>query len=176
MDFPEGAAGGGMKYSASKIMAHQATLDWMKENNPQFSLVTLHPSFVLGHSLIQNSAQDIGGINAMFWGMLKADKPMFPPAFVDVRDIADAHLKAATVSTKEQTTEFLLSGNEASWDQVVAYIQSKFPEVEINWTPPLPGGPEIDTSRAESVLGMKWHSTEEIFSSLLSQQLEFLGK
>jgi nucleoside-diphosphate-sugar epimerase len=176
MDFPEGAAGGGMKYSASKILAHQATLDWMKENNPQFSLVTLHPSFVLGHSLIQNSAQDIGGINAMFWGMLKADQPMFPPVFVDVRDIADAHLKAATVSTQKQTTEFLLSGNEASWDQVVSYITSKFPTVEVNWTPPLPGGPEIDTSRAENVLGMKWHCTEEIFESLISQQLEFLEK
>jgi hypothetical protein len=80
------------------------------------------------------------------------------------------------VSTQKQTTEFLLSGNEASWDQVVSYIKSKFPAVEIDWTPPLPGGPEIDTSRAESVLGMKWHSAEEIFGSLISQQLKFLGK
>lgn len=176
MEWPEGFAGHGLKYHASKILAHQATVDWMKENSPQFSLVTLHPSFVLGHSLIQDSAQEVGGINALFWGTLKADKPQFPPAFVDVRDVADAHLKAATVSTKTQTTEFLLSGHEASWDQVVAYIKSKFPVVEIGWTPPLPGGPDIDTSRAESVLGMKWRSTEEIFESLISQQLGFLSK
>ena len=176
MDWPEGFAGHGAKYHASKIQSHLATIDWMKENKPGFSLVTLHPTFVLGHSLIQKSAEDIGGINALFWSTLQADKPQFPPIFVDVRDVADAHLKAATVPTEAGTTEFLLSGDETSWDQVVSFIKSEFPEVQLNWTPPYAGGAEVDTSRADKVLGIKWRSTEEIFRSTISQQLAFLKK
>ena len=146
----------------------------MEENNPAFSLVTIHPTFVLGHSLIQKSAFDVGGINGLFWSTLQADKPQFPSIVVDVRDVADAHLKAATVPTKNQTTEFLLSGDKTSWDQVVSFIKSEFPEVTLNWTPPFEKASEVDTSRAEKVLGMKWRSTEEIFRSTISQQIAFL--
>ena len=174
MDWPEGFAGHGAKYHASKILAHKATVDWMKDNKPDFSLVTIHPTFVLGHSLIQKSAADIGGINALFWSILQADKPQFPSIVVDVRDVADAHLKAATVSTKDQTTEFLLSGEKTSWDHVVSIIKSEFPEVKLGWTPPFEKASEVDTSRAEKVLGMKWRSTEEIFRSTITQQLDFL--
>jgi nucleoside-diphosphate-sugar epimerase len=66
MQWPEGFAGHGLKYHASKILAHQATIDWTKKNKPHFSLATLHPSFVLGDSLIQNSAREVSGINALF--------------------------------------------------------------------------------------------------------------
>jgi nucleoside-diphosphate-sugar epimerase len=176
MDWPEGFAGHGAKYHGSKIEAHQATIDWMKDNKPKFSLVTLHPTFVLGYSLIQKSAEDIGGINALFWSSLQADKPQFPPIVVDVRDVANAHLKAATVSTEDQTTEFLLSANETSWDQIVSFIGSEFPGIEIGWTPPFGEVSKVDTSRAEKVLGMKWCSTEDIFRSTVSQQLAFLEK
>lgn len=163
-------------YHASKLLAHQATINWMKESKPQFSLVTLHPSFVMGHSLIQNTTEEASGINALFWGTLQADKPQFPPIYVDVHDVADAHLKAATVIARDQTTEFLLSGPDASWDQVLSFIKSEFPEVELGWIPPFAGGAKVDTSRAEKELGMKWRSMEEIFRSLLSQQLGLLKK
>jgi len=176
MTWPEGFAGHGAKYQASKILAHQATIAWMEENNPDFSLVTLHPTFVMGHSLIQTSAADIGGINGLFWSTLQAEKPQFPPMVVNVRDVADAHLRAATVGTGERTMEFLLSGCETSWDHVLSFVKSDFPEVEVGWTPPFAEASKVDTSRAEKVLGMKWRSTEEIFGSMILQQLAFLKK
>lgn len=173
MDWPEGSAGDGLKYHASKILAHQATTTWMKENQPRFSLVTLHPSFVLGHSLIQTSADDINGINAWFWSSLQADKPQFPPVFVDVRDVAEAHLKSATASTEAHATEILLSGFEVTWDQVTSFIEADYPTVELKWTLPFAKGPTVDTTRAEKILGMKWRSMEDIIGSLFSQQLTF---
>ena len=148
----------------------------MRKNNPQFSLVTLHPSFVLGHSLIQNTAEEVGGINALFWGSLQTEKPQFPPLFVDVLDVADAHLKATMISAKDQTTEFLLSGSGATWDQVLAFIKSEFPQVGPGWVLPFARGAEVDTSRAEKVLGMQWRPVEEIFRSLISQQLDLQKK
>lgn len=173
MDWPEGSAGDGLKYHASKILAHQATTTWMKENQPRFSLITLHPSFVLGYSLIQTSADDINGINAWFWSSLQADKPQFPPVFVDVRDVAEAHLKSATASTEAHATEILLSGFEVTWDQVTSFIEADYPTVELKWTLPFAKGPTVDTTRAEKILGMKWRSMEDIIGSLFSQQLTF---
>lgn len=172
MQFPEGFAGHGAKYHASKILAHKASVDWVKQNKPNFSLITLHPSFVLGHSLIQTSASDIGGINALFWGSLQGDKPQFPPLVVDVRDIADAHVRAIDVPVEQGVTEFLLSGHNTTWEQVVDLVKAKYPEVKVAWTPPFDEASKIDVSRAEERLGMKWRSVEEIFSSLIEQQLQ----
>lgn len=173
MPFPEGFAGHGAKYHASKILAHQASVDWVKQQKPHFSLITIHPSFVLGHSLIQTSAGDIGGINALFWGSLQGDKPQFPPLVVDVKDIADAHVRSIDVPVEQDVTEFLLSGHSTTWEQVVAFINAKYPEVKVAWTPPFDAASKIDVSRAEKKLGMKWRSVEEIFGSLVEQQLSF---
>lgn len=172
MEFPQGAAGHGLKYHASKILAHQATNEWMRQQNPHFTLVTLHPSFVLGQSLIQDSASGISGINALLWDSLQSDKPHFPPTIVDVRDVAEAHIKAITALTDKQTTEILLSGPKTVWDEIATFIKARFPEIEVSWKPPFGRGPEVETSRADQVLGMRWRSAEEVLSSLFTQQLD----
>jgi nucleoside-diphosphate-sugar epimerase len=86
----------------------------MKQNKPRFSLITLHPSFVMGPSLIRKSAADIDGINALFWGSLQAKAPQFPTLLTDVRDVADAHLRATRAPTEGIILEFLLSGHATS--------------------------------------------------------------
>src|ERR1700712_910846 len=93
MSFPEGVTGHGVKYSASKVLAHQATRDFLAQNNPQYTLITLHPTFVLGKSLVQETAGDIDGINALFWLSLFSEKPHIPTAWVHVLDVAEAHIK-----------------------------------------------------------------------------------
>ena len=174
MSFPEGFAGHGAKYHASKILAHQATLTWMSSHSPSFSLVTLHPSFVLGHSLVQTSAEDIGGINALFWGALQAPAPQFPALMVDVRDVADAQIKAAKVELEGgEWREFLISQHPMEWEDVVAFLRKQYPQVEVKWEPPYPKASDVDVSRAEQELGMRWRSMEEIFGSLVEQQLRF---
>lgn len=177
MQFPEGAAGHGPKYHASKILAHQASVKWMEQRKPHFSLVTLHPSFVLGHSLIQTSASDIGGINALFWASLQQDeKPSIPSIFVDVRDVAAAHVRSADVALEQGgVREFIISGREATWEQVVTFIRAKYPQVQVAWTPPFGDVAKVDVSRAEKSLGMEWKSVEEVIGSLVGQQLQFSG-
>lgn len=146
----------------------------MKGHDPQFSLVTLHPSFVLGHSPIQDSAEDISGINALFWGSLHSLQPQFPPIFIDVRDVAEAHLKATTALTNSRATEILLSGSPSNWDEVLSVMKTSFPSLEVHWEAPFAGGPRVDTSRAEKVLSMEWRSMDEIFQSLFDQQLQLV--
>ena len=59
-------AGHGMKYATSKTVAHQATQDFLQQEKPNSKLNTFHPSSVIGDSLIQKTAKDIDGMNAMF--------------------------------------------------------------------------------------------------------------
>ncbi|CAD0028972.1 unnamed protein product [Aureobasidium pullulans] len=110
MEFPGGPEGSGAMYQASKILAHQATHAFNKTHKPHYTLVTLHPSFVLGRSLVQHSAEEIDGINAFLWQSLQLETPFFPPAWVHVKDVAEAHLKILEldIATGE---EFVLSGH-----------------------------------------------------------------
>ena len=82
-------------YEKSKTLAEQAAWKFM-QNLPEkekFDLVTINPSFILGPNLIQSDFTSstlvkkiMGGA---FPGMPKVQLPI-----VDVRDVADAHLRA----------------------------------------------------------------------------------
>lgn len=170
-DFPSGPQGYGMKYSASKILAHQATRDFLQKEKPKFKLVTFHPVFVLGDSLIQKSAKDIDGMNAMFWHSLATPKPMIPSAFVHVRDVAEAHLKALdNYQSIENRTEYILSAPVVGWDNASKLVRDRYPQVDVlleqgpfpleNW--------QIDTSPAEKDLGMKWRSAQATLGDLIN--------
>ena len=62
MSFSDGILGVVERYSASKIVAHQATERFVQEQNPYYDVITLHPTFVLGRNLVQKTA---GGLNTM---------------------------------------------------------------------------------------------------------------
>ncbi|KAE8312734.1 hypothetical protein BDV41DRAFT_564886 [Aspergillus transmontanensis] len=168
--FVKGPRGHGLKYSASKICAHQATRDFLARQNPHFTIITLHPTFVLGESLIQETPEGIDGINALFWNSLRSEKPTMPNVWVDVRDVAEAHLRALKTEIPSGT-EFLLSAPAASWEEVRELVRRKFPFVGCKLEGPIEGGWTVDTRTAERVLGMNWRRQDEIVEAMLEQQL-----
>ncbi|KAB8273900.1 hypothetical protein BDV30DRAFT_248679 [Aspergillus minisclerotigenes] len=167
---PEGPHGHGLKYSASKICAHQATRDFLARQNPHFTIITLHPTFVLGESLVQETPEGIDGINALFWNSLRSEKPTMPNVWVDVRDVAEAHLQALKTEIPSGT-EFLLSAPAASWEEVRELVRRKFPFVGCKLEGPIEGGWTVDTQTAERMLGMNWRRQDEIVEAMLEQQL-----
>ncbi|KAI7285946.1 NAD(P)-binding protein [Hortaea werneckii] len=173
MEFPEGMAGDGPKYQASKILAHQAARAMIEKEKPTFPVITIHPVFVLGPTLLERSAKDISGINAWFWRSLSADSAPFPPAMVDVRDVAEAHVRAIHAPVDKPMTEFLIDGQVNGWDTVAGSIEKKYPQLSLNWKRPFSKGMEVDVTRAETVLGMKWRPIEDTFSDLIEQQLSY---
>lgn len=178
MAFPDDpTTSGGLKYHASKILAHRATLEWASTNNPSFSIITLHPSFVFGRNMTQASPDALDGTNAMLWGCLHSAKPFIPMSAVDVRDVASAHLKALDVQTgsKREVEEFLLSAGlkeHWTWDQVAEFVRSKYPSFGFKLEGPFDEPPLVDTQRAENVLGMQWRRMEDTVGSFLDQQIE----
>jgi len=172
MSFPESLTGHGMKYSASKILAHEATRDFLDKNNPQYILITLHPTFVLGHSLIQESAKDIGGINSLFWLSLFSDKPLIPTAWVHVRDVADVHIKALTDSV-ESGKEFLLSSPTFPWEEAISFTKAHYPALNCKLEAPVEEKWKVDVTSADNTFGIQWKTMETMIKEVIEQQLAF---
>jgi nucleoside-diphosphate-sugar epimerase len=139
-----------MRYSASKIAAHQATRDFVKEKKPAYTLITLHPTYVMGHDLIQETAEGLGGINSLLWKSLASEKPLIGTSWTHVQDVADAHIKAIQVNV-EHGKEFLLSGPSFPWEDAIEYIRKKFPGLEVKLVPPFEGKWDVDVTSAETV-------------------------
>jgi len=178
MEFPEDPmASGGMKYHASKILAHRATLEWVAANKPHFVVVTLHPSFVIGRNLNQTSPDGVDGTNAMLWGSLYSETPIIPALGVDVRDVARAHVRAldAKFEGKNGVQEFIISATEKegwSWTNIVKFVKKKYPSFGTKLEGPFVASPSIETSRAEEILGLKWKTMEDTIADFLDHQVE----
>ncbi|KAI6910103.1 hypothetical protein KC318_g5027 [Hortaea werneckii] len=158
MEFPEGMAGDGPKYQASKILAHQAARALIEKEKPAFSVITIHPAFWHQRMVLE---------------LYSADTAPFPPAIVDVRDVADAHVRAIHAPVDKLLTEILIDGQVAGWDTVADLVEKKYPQLSLNWKRPFPKGMEVDVTRAETMLGMKWRPIVDTFSDLIEQQLNY---
>ncbi|RMZ69715.1 hypothetical protein GMOD_00010285 [Pyrenophora seminiperda CCB06] len=179
MSFPEDPTmSGGLKYHASKILAHRATLEWVAGNKPHFFVVTLHPSFVFGRNLSQTSPDGVDGTNAMLWGTLYSETPLLLAVAVDVRDVARAHVRALDANfqgTNDKVEEFLISASEKdgwSWTNVAKFVKSKYPTLGTKLQGSFDAPPSIETSRAEEILGLKWKTMEDTLASFLDHQVE----
>lgn len=149
-EFPPGLMGQVVKHSASKIVAHQATRNFVKERKPNYTLITLHPSYVMGRDITQETAEGLGRINALLWQSLASEKPLIGTSWVHVQDVADAHVKALHVNV-EHEKEFLLSGPSFPWENAIEYIRKKFPGLEVKLVPPFEGKWKVDVTGAETV-------------------------
>lgn len=175
---PDPRAAAGLKYHASKILAHRATLSWYKTSAPQFSVVTLHPSFVFGPNLLQTSPDALDGTNAMLWASLTSSAPMIPMAAVDVRDVAGAHLRALDAAG-DGLEEFILSAGVEqgwTWEGVVGYVRREFGFVDVKLEGPFGEPPSVHAGKAGRVLGVRWRKMEDTVGAFLGQQRELRGR
>ncbi|KDN60721.1 putative NAD dependent epimerase/dehydratase [Colletotrichum sublineola] len=178
MEFPQDpATSAGLKYQASKILAHRSVLEWAPKNKPGFNIITLHPSFVFGRNLTQTSPDEIDGTNAMLWKSLSSENPTFPMVAVDVRDVALAHLRALDVDVKGQSAvqEFLLSAPERTgweWEHVIDFVREKYPQLNIQLKGPFEKPSKPESTRATELLGIQWRNMEDTIASFLDHQVE----
>lgn len=147
----------------------------MLDRRPHFQLITLHPVFVLGPSLVQRSPEDMDPINELFWVSLESGRPHFPTNYVHVRDVAEAALLSLRAAISRHVEEFVLSGPDAKWEEVVAFVSSTYPQIGVKLEPPFGKPYHVDVSKAESILGIRWSSLEDTIRDTLDQQLAFRG-
>ncbi len=117
-------------YSYSKTEAEKEA--WkIAENQNQWELVTINPSFVLGPGINPHATSESFSIMKQIGkGDFKMGAPEFNIGCVDVRDLAEAHFKAGT--TPEAKGRYIISGANSGFRELAGYIKEDFPNYPIS--------------------------------------------
>jgi nucleoside-diphosphate-sugar epimerase len=158
-------------YSVSKTIAEKAAWDFVEKEKPTFKLTAINPSFVYGPAVAPlDPNSPFNGTNAFVSSLLLDPKYDYTPGtgypnFVDVRDVAAAHVLAVEKDSANGH-RFILSATEKIHPvDYPALIAKAAPELANRLpTPPSDSVPPetytLDRSLSESVLGLKYHSVE----------------
>ncbi|MGO1076985.1 SDR family oxidoreductase [Inquilinus sp. CA228] len=99
-------------YRVSKILAERAAWDFMRQEGGTTEFATVLPGAVFGPIL---AAETLGSVR-IIEGLTQGRPPVIPPLgfwVVDVRDLADAHIRAMT--TPEAAGERFIAAGEFLW-------------------------------------------------------------
>ncbi|GAA5865444.1 hypothetical protein JCM8547_001246 [Rhodosporidiobolus lusitaniae] len=176
-------------YSASKTLAERAAIDYAAENGLIVS--TLCPPMVYGAPLQKvASKNDVNTSSAAIYSLITGPEDREVPwnrlpLFVNVQDLALAHVKALEISDDVAGQRFLLYGGSFTWEDAIAHLQTARPALASR----LPKLPEtfkdagkliakLDITPAREVLGLKalkgWKETlEETIDALVEIEKQF---
>lgn len=177
-------------YRASKTMAEKAAWDFVKEQKPNFTLSTMCPPLVLGpvvsrhsmtytrhvltmqvHHLASLSKLNTSNerIRDIMHGKQKHElSETGTYLWIDVRDIALAHVKAIELDVAANKRYFVTSGYFSN-KEIAQIIRKNFPKLADGLpTDDTPGGDypkdgvyKYDNSRVTKDFGIKWHTLEQ---------------
>lgn len=162
----------GTAYRASKKFAELEAWHFVQNENPNFELSTLCPPLVFGpvvHYL--NSLDAINTSNARIRDMIQGKmKDKLSPTgtfiWVDVRDLAIAHVKAIELPEAAGKRFFVTAGYMSNKD-IADCIRENFPELK-SQLPPEDSQSDMpkdvfkyDNSRSVEVLGLKYRSLND---------------
>jgi nucleoside-diphosphate-sugar epimerase len=137
-------------YSLSKTLAEKAAWDFMESKLPagrDMSMVVLNPTLVLGPKLQPKLNTSCAAILSLMKPDTKID--LGYKTFVDVRDLALAHVRA--YERPELTGRYLCSTSCMPWATVVDLIRTAFP------TAPLASEPDGEKRSPQKLMSMaRW--------------------
>ena len=178
MTWEEAKAGNGpVAYSASKLFAEKAAWDFLDKHRPQFSLAAICPPMVYGPAMqnidIKHLNTSMGDIYRFMDGSQKEPGPTQFPAFVDVRNVAQAHFRAFEYPTGERW--FVPSGNFL-YNDVCRILRKhlpdrkdKIPDPEATERPEVFG---VDNSKAMTMLGIDFYDMEKTLGDCADSLVE----
>jgi len=180
------AANAPVAYRASKAVAEKTAWEFVAapEFSGGFDLVSLCPAMVFGPFLdtpfsLPQSPEALNTSNKLVWdvvsaGEQKAVPPTKGPVWVDVRDVAEAHVRALTNPSLGGKRMLLAEGVYCS--QEIADVARDVARKHRHRIPVgNPGNREaathfgVNSSPEASDLGIKWTSLSETLSDLLPQ-------
>ncbi|KAF7874797.1 hypothetical protein EAF04_001971 [Stromatinia cepivora] len=172
-------------YQASKKFAELAAWEFVEKEKPNFDLVTLAPPMVYGplrHTI--PSTHDLNQSNSRIYsGFVNSSKNAELPAnglhtFTDVRDLAEAHILAATLP-EASGQRFIICEGQISSQNISDILRKNIPELEERTPQGVPGDNGLEdgsftcsNEKAEKVLGLEFRSKEDTFVDLARQLLD----
>ncbi|KAJ6108516.1 hypothetical protein N7523_009839 [Penicillium sp. IBT 18751x] len=169
-------------YRASKTFAEKAAWDFIKKEKPQFDIATINPPLVFGpivHYL--NSLEAINTSNQRMRNIIQGQmKEKIAPTgtflWVDVRDVALAHVRAIEVPEAGGHRFFITAGYFSN-KEIVDIVRDTHPELEPKLPPKDAPGDfpeeifEFDNSKSLQILGLKYHSFKDTISDTIDSLL-----
>lgn len=169
-------------YLGSKKFAEKAAWDFVKEHKPQWTLTTVNPSYVLGPQAFEvkdksklNTSNEV--INTLLTsGKNKSEPQQYAGNYIDVRDVAKAHLYGFEKGNTAGQRLFVSEGTFVSID-ILKIIEKDFPQLKSSL-------PTLDTSKAlkveelegiinnektKQILGFKFIGLEKIVDDTVAQ-------
>lgn len=160
-------------YRASKQFAEQAAWDFMQAHSPNFSLTSLTPPAVFGPILTAPSTPDAintsnQAILALVRGQLRTTGLAPSPIvlWVDVRDLATAHVRALEREGARGQRVFVVAGHyrnaeivEALRKRMPGEVRAGLPDASEALPREFPFG--FDNGRSREVLGLEYRELEE---------------
>ncbi|RDW90699.1 SDR family oxidoreductase [Aspergillus mulundensis] len=170
-------------YRASKTLAEKAAWDFVEKEKPNFDLATINPPLVLGPVVHYLSSLDaINTSNARISGLVRGfNKDAIPPTgtflWVDVRDVALAHVRTIEVSEAGAQRFFITAGHYSNKD-IIDIIRDAYPELD-DRLPPKDAPGDVpkdvygyDNSKSTQVLGLKYRGLKESVVDTVKTLLE----
>ncbi|KZV61696.1 NAD(P)-binding protein [Peniophora sp. CONT] len=170
------AADGASKYGASKTLAEKAAWDLITEHKPTWDLAVLNPPYIWGPPIHDvQSADKLNTSQKLLFDIVtgtmsddKYDALASGLGAVDVRDIAQAHVRATQLPQAGGTRALI--GSFGGYPQEVLDIANSLQPRPWDGLPkgPKPGGTKgketmanIDTAQFRRVYGFQLHSVED---------------
>ncbi len=174
-------------YSASKVRALVATKKFVEEKKPEWDVINVMPSFVIGDNEMVTDPKLIsdGTVSAAFAQVLGGDSGWgaVPSTSVHVSDVAQIHVDALNPKIPGNQSFLAVSEGERGtrWEEAIDIVNRNFPEAVKKGTFPNNGTAatkrtKMDASRTEEVFGFKFKSYEEQVKSVAKQYLTLLGE
>jgi nucleoside-diphosphate-sugar epimerase len=115
-------------YEKSKLLAERAAWDFIKKEGGDLEFVTINPVAIWGPSLSAHISGSFGLLEHLIDGSMKAI-PNIPLNIVDVRDVADLHIRAMT-NPKANAQRFIASyDGQISLPEIAALLRDKKPDI-----------------------------------------------
>ena len=153
-------------YIRSKVLAERAAWDFVAGQGtgprPPLGLTVLNPTGIFGPVLGGRLSTSVGAVGAMLTGDLAA-LPRMRFGVVDVRDVAEAHVRAMTTPAADGERILLTSGDVVTWGWVIDLLRRELgTEIATVEEPAVADPPtlEISNAKARRLLGMSFVPAE----------------
>lgn len=163
---------GSLSYAASKNQAERALWKFHKDVSPKFTINAVLPSVNMGKVIpAPNSAGELTGspsLIALYYTGKMTDLTSIHSvmAYVNVEDVALAHVRAIERGSETDSERFILSAGTYDSQQIVDILRKHYParkDIIPEGTPGKyqPRDQLLDCSKATKVLGIQYKSLEE---------------
>ena len=113
-------------YEKSKLLAERAAWDFIRSEGGNLEFTTINPVAIFGPAL----SNHLSGSFVLF-DMLLSGKPYpnLPLNIVDVRDVADLHIRAMTAPEAKSERFIASADGQISMQEIAALLKQEIPEV-----------------------------------------------